>query len=70
MVKKISLVDYSKCCPEKCGEGICLAALACPYKVLRQEARYEMPDMHQELCMGCNDCGVACLLNAIRVVDM
>jgi hypothetical protein len=38
------MLDYNKCHPEKCDKGICLAGLACPYKILKQEVPYEMPD--------------------------
>jgi len=42
--KQMAMVDYGKCQPEKCDEGICLVALACPNKILKQEAPYEMPE--------------------------
>ena len=67
MSKKISLVDYSECHPEECEGGICIAALACPRKILTQEAPYELPELHQTMCLGCNICATACPLKAIRI---
>ncbi len=70
MVKKISLVDYSLCHPDQCDRGICKAALACPYKILKQEAPFEIPDLNQAMCMGCSECETTCPLKAIRVEMM
>jgi hypothetical protein len=55
--KPRAMVDYRKCQPEKCDEGICLAVLACPNKILKQEAPYEMPDPNLAMCVA-----VACVL--------
>lgn len=67
MPKPTSLIDYQKCSPEDCENGICLAVLACPNKVLRQEAPYEMPDPYPGMCLGCGSCVLACPLGAVRV---
>jgi translation initiation factor RLI1 len=66
--KKMSVVDYKKCQPEQCDKGICLAVLACPNEVLKQEAPYEMPDPNPSMCVGCGLCAQACPLKAIRMV--
>jgi len=66
--KPMALVDYGKCQPEKCDKGICLAVLACPNEVLKQEAPYEMPDPNPAMCVGCGICAPACPLKAIRVM--
>lgn len=68
MPKPMALVDYGKCQPEKCDRGICLAVLACPNKVLKQEAPYEMPDPNPAMCVGCGICAPAYPLKAIRVM--
>jgi Fe-S-cluster-containing hydrogenase component 2 len=66
--KPRAMVDYRKCQPEKCDEGICLAVLACPNKILKQEAPYEMPDPNLAMCVGCGMCAQACSLKTIRVM--
>jgi translation initiation factor RLI1 len=68
MPKLMAVVDYRKCHPEKCDKGICLAVLACPFKVLRQEASYEMPDPSPSMCVGCGLCTQACPLKAILLM--
>jgi Fe-S-cluster-containing hydrogenase component 2 len=62
------MVDYRRCQPEKCDEGICLAVLACPNKILKQEGPYEIPDPNLAMCVGCGMCAQACPLKAIRVM--
>jgi translation initiation factor RLI1 len=66
--KQMAMVDYRKCQPEKCDEGICLAVLACPNKILKQEAPYEMPDPNPSMCVGCGLCAQACPLKAILMM--
>jgi len=68
MPKQMAMVDYTICQPENCDKGICLAVLACPNKVLKQEAPYEMPDPNPTMCVGCGLCAQACPLKAIRVM--
>jgi len=68
MPRKRSMVDYSKCQPEKCKDGICLAAQACPHNVMTQEEPYEMPDVNPAMCVGCALCAQACPLHAIHVI--
>jgi hypothetical protein len=45
MPKPRAMVDYWKCRPEKCDEGICLAASACLNGVLSQEALLRTDDV-------------------------
>ena len=68
MPKQMAVIDYRKCRPEKCDQGICLAVLACPNKVLKQEAPYEMPDPPLALCVGCSPCTQACPLKAVQMM--
>jgi len=70
MPEKVALVDFGKCYPEKCGEGTCAAVLACPRKLVKQEAPYEIPMFHPSTCKGCSECVTACLLKAVQIVRM
>jgi len=64
---KVAL-DYARCDPETCENGICSAAKVCEKKVLRQEAPGEMPDLYPAMCRGCIDCIAACPRDAIRLM--
>jgi translation initiation factor RLI1 len=66
--KQMVMVDYRKCQPEKCDEGICLAASACLNGVLSQEALHEMPDLNPALCVGCGLCAQACPFKAVQMM--
>jgi len=68
MPGKIALVDYNKCRPQDCNNGICLAAQACTHKMLIQEAPYQIPMPDPFLCQGCSDCARACPLKAIKII--
>jgi translation initiation factor RLI1 len=70
MPGKMALVDYNKCRPENCNHGVCSAALACPRKLLKQEAPFEIPMTDPSICLGCGDCGRACPLKAIEIIRM
>jgi NAD-dependent dihydropyrimidine dehydrogenase PreA subunit len=65
--KKMVAVDYHRCQPEECGGGVCLAVLACPQKVLKQPAPYEMPEP-VAVCVGCGICAQACPVKAIQMI--
>lgn len=69
MAGKIALVDYQLCDPARCESGVCSAAQACPRRLLRQEAPYEVPMPDTSPCKGCGDCARSCPLDAIRVVS-
>jgi translation initiation factor RLI1 len=67
MPGKMAMIDFNKCHPEGCEEGVCKAAKACERKLLIQEAAYEIPMTNPFLCRGCADCVRACPLNAIQI---
>ena len=68
MPSKMALVDFPKCHLEKYGDGVCIAAQACPRKLLKQEQPGEIPMTDPFICQGCADYARACPLKAIRVV--
>ena len=67
MPKKMAVVDYNKCRPEQCDSGTCAAALACPHKLLQQEAAYGIPMPDPSICKDCARCVLACPLGAIEL---
>jgi len=69
MAKKLATVDYSKCNPERCDKGICLAVLECEYGSLIQQGPYDMPEVNPaKWCHGCAKCAKACPSEAIRML--
>ncbi len=65
--KVFALVDYEKCNPDKCNEGVCVAAKACTHKVMKQiDGRHTPPVVFQDMCLGCWDCIEACPLDAVH----
>jgi translation initiation factor RLI1 len=69
MPSKVALVNYNKCRPDQCDDGICKAALACKQKLLKQEKANE-PPMNPFICRACGDCIRACPLDAIEIAKM
>ena len=70
MARKMALLDYGKCRPEDCPGGVCVAAQACPSKLLRQEEPYTIPMPEPSACRACGDCVRACPQNSIRIVTL
>jgi len=68
MLSRIALVDFEKCDPQQCEQGICLAAKACQRKLLVQEAPGEIPISSTTLCRACADCVQACPRGAIKII--
>lgn len=68
MAGKQVLIDYSKCDPSLCEDGICTAALACPRKAMGQEAPHEAPMPPAGPCKGCAECVLQCPLKAVRMI--
>ncbi|MDP2917013.1 MAG: 4Fe-4S ferredoxin [Dehalococcoidia bacterium] len=63
-----ALVVFDRCHPELCSkEGICAAAQACPRKLLKQEAPYQIPLPDPSICQACVECVRACPLKAIII---
>ncbi len=69
MAKKVAVVDYNMCDPERCDNGVCIAALECEHGSLVQDGAYETPEVNPaKWCHGCAKCSTACPLKAIRMV--
>ncbi len=67
MSKKTVAVDYTKCNPEKCNQGVCVAVGACEHRSLRQDSPYETPEINPfKWCHGCAEFVQACPLKAIK----
>jgi translation initiation factor RLI1 len=67
MPKPTVSLDYHRCQVDRCPGGVCPAAARCPRAILRQEAAFELPDIHPSLCRGCALCVPACPFGAIQV---
>lgn len=70
MPGKMALVDFGKCDPANCEGEVCVAAKACPRKLLRQEAPGDPPMTDPSLCKACGDCVRACPAKAIKIVNI
>ena len=67
MSGKAALVDYNRCQPNECANGVCAAVEACARNLLKQEMPYERPMPSPSICPGCADCVRACPLNAVQI---
>ncbi|MFP3879499.1 MAG: 4Fe-4S binding protein [Dehalococcoidia bacterium] len=61
-------VDYGKCHPERCDEGVCIAVLQCPNRLWRQEAPYDLPYPIPGFCQDCGICVESCPMGAISML--
>jgi MinD superfamily P-loop ATPase len=69
MPKKVPAIDYTKCCPEECHNGVCVAVLECEYGSITQEKPCETPEINPaKWCHSCAKCVIACPLHAIRMM--
>jgi len=66
MPSKIAIVNYNKCDPKECKDGICKAVSACSKKIIKQEEPYETPFINASLCSGCYECMAYCPKGAIE----
>lgn len=67
-MKKVAIIDYKMCHPEKCERGICKVLVACSNKLIKQEEPYEMPDIFPDMCIGCAQCVTACPFGALKMI--
>jgi translation initiation factor RLI1 len=70
IARKLALLDYNKCRPGECEDGICAAAQVCPSKLFRQAAPYTVPEPEPTACRACGDCTRACPQKAIQIVSL
>lgn len=68
MPRKVIVVDYQACSPDRCPEGRCQALRLCERKVLTQPARGHPPEVKQEICLGCGDCLPGCSQDALHML--
>ena len=68
MTRKIAMLDFQKCRPEKCESGVCAVSLVCPLKLLQQDSPYTIPLPGPSACRACGDCVRACPQKAIQLV--
>ena len=66
MSAKIALIDYNRCDPKECKDGICKALSSCSKKNIKQEEPYETPFINTNLCTGFYECITACSKGAIE----
>ncbi|MFC1978977.1 hypothetical protein ACFLVP_03215 [Chloroflexota bacterium] len=67
MPSKIAMVDFNKCQPDKCTDGVCTAARACEKKLMKQLEPYETPMTQGSMCKACSDCVKACPFDAVTI---
>ncbi len=70
MPGKIALLQFDKCQPGNCQNGVCVAMLACKKKLIKQDRPGDLPMFSPSACVGCGDCARACLRKAVLVTRM
>lgn len=68
MPKPIISLDYQRCEPKQCEQGVCRAVALCRRKALRQEQPFEPPELNAELCLGCAVCTTVCSAHALQAL--
>ena len=66
MSPKGAVVDFNKCKPSECTQGVCPAVKVCPRNILKQDEPGE-PPYRLVQCPACGDCVAACPLKAITI---
>jgi NAD-dependent dihydropyrimidine dehydrogenase PreA subunit len=61
-------IDYKKCHPEQCDQGVCAAVLECPNRLWKQEEPYDLPYPIAGFCHDCGICVEACPMKAIEML--
>jgi translation initiation factor RLI1 len=67
MPKQIAVVNYDRCRPLVCEDGVCVAVRSCPRGLLFQETVFELPEPHPGVCVGCGICAQACPCDPIQL---
>ncbi len=69
--KRIAVIDYDKCHPQECGNFLCIRV--CPVNRTNKECITEnesnLPEISEELCIGCQICAMKCPFNAISIIN-
>jgi len=69
--KRIAVIDRDLCTKEECGY-VCISV--CPINKSKKECitidNEGYPVISEELCIGCNICGVKCPYNAISIINL
>jgi ferredoxin len=61
-------VDYVKCHPQSCKDGVCAAIPECPAKLWKQERPYDVPYPIPGFCQECGTCVDSCPEKAIKML--
>ncbi|MEW6231217.1 MAG: 4Fe-4S binding protein [Chloroflexota bacterium] len=58
-------IDWRKCDPNKCVNGMCFVKGNCPVKAIIQLDAEDQPVVDTSRCRGCSACVARCPLRAI-----